>query len=189
MNVVLIGMAGSGKSFIGRKLAARLDYGFVDTDDLIRQKTGETPFQQIVDERGDAYFLKVEREAIMGQTFPNRTVISPGGSVVYMDDVMEHLRKDAIVCFLDTPLQTIKARNPEMMKRGIIGLKGGKTLEDVYRERHALYKKYSDMTFHDEADPDKLAERIASAVKGLAMNQRLNPPDIQPQNQMIRRTN
>ncbi|MCK5176932.1 MAG: (d)CMP kinase, partial [Candidatus Aenigmarchaeota archaeon] len=56
MNITLIGMAGVGKSFIGKKLAKKLNYDFIDVDELIEKNTN-LKLQQIIDKFGERYFL------------------------------------------------------------------------------------------------------------------------------------
>ena len=70
MNITLIGMAGAGKSTIGRVLAKRLDYTFIDVDHLITENTG-MPLQTLIDNEGDSALIRFEEEAILklGQAF------------------------------------------------------------------------------------------------------------------------
>ena len=64
MNITLIGMAGAGKSTIGRALAKSLDYTFIDVDRLITEKTG-MPLQALIDKHGDSALIRFEEEAIL----------------------------------------------------------------------------------------------------------------------------
>jgi len=151
MNITLIGMAGSGKSAVGRALAKRLKYGFVDTDDLIELKSG-MQLQQILDTLGRDEFIKTEELAIlelckygMGTDNRNYHVIATGGSVIYSEKAMDFLKRNSIVVFLNAPLSILKKRLRNMDSRGIVGLKD-KGLDELFNERLALYKKYSDIT-------------------------------------------
>ncbi|MDD3873186.1 MAG: shikimate kinase, partial [Methanosarcina sp.] len=80
MNITLIGMAGAGKSTIGRVLAKQLDYTFIDVDRLIKENTG-MPLQALIDMQGDLALIKFEEEAILRLNQVDSCVISPGGSV------------------------------------------------------------------------------------------------------------
>ena len=79
-NIVLIGMPGTGKSTVGKALADRLGYDFVDTDDLIVQTTGKT-LPEILRQDGLEAFYEIENKV---GTDLNRThtVIATGGSMV-----------------------------------------------------------------------------------------------------------
>ena len=80
-SIVLIGMPGTGKSTVGQALAARLDYGFVDVDDLIVEAAGKT-LPDILRQDGLETFYKIENQ--VGRELEwTHTVIATGGSVVY----------------------------------------------------------------------------------------------------------
>ncbi|HET8686365.1 MAG TPA: shikimate kinase [Methanosarcina sp.] len=142
MNITLIGMAGAGKSTIGRVLAKRLGYTFIDVDYLIRENTG-MPLQTLIDKEGDSAFIRFEEEAILRLGQVDRCVISPGGSVVYSEKSMEHLKKISKIIFLDTAFRSIARRLPNARKRGIVGLRD-RSLKELFEERMVLYQKYAD---------------------------------------------
>ena len=89
-NIVLIGMPASGKSTIGVLLAKRLGYSFVDADLVIQEQQGKL-LKEIIAERGQEGFLLVEEE-VNAALQVQRSVISPGGSVIYGKRAMEHLK-------------------------------------------------------------------------------------------------
>ena len=82
MNITLIGMAGVGKSVTGKELAKRLDYGFIDIDEIIEKKAN-LKLQQIIDDLGDDKFLAIEERTVLGLDKLENCIISPGGSVIY----------------------------------------------------------------------------------------------------------
>ena len=81
-NIIFIGMPAVGKSTVGVVIAKRLGYRFVDTDILIQESEGKL-LKDIIADVGPDGFLKVE-DQVNAQVKAERTVISPGGSVVYM---------------------------------------------------------------------------------------------------------
>lgn len=141
-NIVLIGMPGAGKSTIGVVLAKALKKKFVDTDLLIQDKTGRA-LQEILDTEGTATFRKIEEEIIISHQFQN-TVIATGGSVVLSRKAMAHLKKDAIIVYLNVSLTEIERRLVNITTRGIV-LEKGQTLSAVYDRRVPLYEKYADI--------------------------------------------
>lgn len=144
MNITLIGMAGAGKSTIGRVLAKRLDYTFIDVDHLIMKNTG-MPLQALIDKKGDAALIRFEEEAVLRLGQVDRCVISPGGSVVYSEKAMEHLKNISKIIFLDVAFRSISRRLPNARKRGIVGLRD-RSLNELFEERIILYKKYADFS-------------------------------------------
>ncbi|WP_095645754.1 shikimate kinase [Methanosarcina spelaei] len=144
MNITLIGMAGAGKSTIGRALAKHLGYTFIDVDHLIREKTG-MPLQTLIDKEGDLAFIRFEEEAILRIEQVDRSVISSGGSVIYSEKAMTHLKTISKIIFLDTAFRSIAKRLPNARKRGIVGLRD-RSLKELFEERVVLYHKYADFS-------------------------------------------
>lgn len=144
MNITLIGMAGAGKSTIGRVLAKRLEYTFIDVDRLITEKAG-VPLQVLIDKQGDSSFVKLEEEAILNLGQVEKCVISPGGSVVYSEKSMQHLKNISKIIFLDAPFRSIVKRIPNARKRGIVGLRD-RSLRELFEERRILYQQYADFS-------------------------------------------
>ncbi len=141
-NIILIGMPSSGKSTQGRMLAARLKYDFIDTDDVIREQNG-CELRDIIREEGLDGFKQREEDAICSVNC-TRTVIATGGSVVYSERAMEHLRSIGRIVYLAVDYDTIARRIGDTKKRGVV-IADGMTLRDLYDERTALYEKYADV--------------------------------------------
>lgn len=144
MNITLIGMAGAGKSTIGKALAKRLNYTFIDVDGLITQRAGMS-LQALIDKQGDSAFIRFEEEAVLGLEQLDNCVISPGGSVVYSKKAMSHLKNISKIIFLDAPFRSIVRRIPNARKRGIVGLRD-RSLKELFEERLILYNKYADFS-------------------------------------------
>ncbi len=157
-NIILTGMPGSGKSTVGVILAKELCMDFVDTDVLIQLGEGMA-LQDVYDRYGADGFLDVEERYVGGLTV-SRTVIAPGGSVVLNDSLMENLKASGIVVFLDVPIGVITPRI-DLLSRGTVR-KPGETLEDVWRVREPLYRRYADITVECGAmDQREIARSIA----------------------------
>lgn len=77
------------------------------------------------------------------------TVIATGGSVVYCDEAMEHLRSIGKVVYLKLSLKAVSRRLGNLKGRGVL-LKDGQTLQDLYEERTPLYEKYADIVVDEE---------------------------------------
>ncbi len=143
MNVVLIGMPGCGKSTVGVLLAKALLYQFVDTDLLIQNACGKS-LCAILDEQGLDGFKAVENR-VLSELECNNTVIATGGSAVYGEDAMAHLKQNATVVYLRITPEEAEVRIHNITTRGI-AMPVGYTLEQLYEERAPLYERYADVT-------------------------------------------
>ncbi len=140
--IVLIGMAGVGKSTIGMALAQAFGFGFLDVDDYIFQKDGKR-IQEVIDAGGEEAFLRLEKRRMYEVQLP-RMVVAPGGSIIYHPDLMSYLKENAVLVYLDDSFANIEAKLTGGLDRGIVGLRH-KTLRQIYEERRPLYFKYADV--------------------------------------------
>ena len=142
-NIVLIGMPGCGKSTVGVILAKTIGAEFVDTDLVIQKREGRL-LQQILDTRGVKAFLEAEEAAVRSLAC-HQTVIATGGSVVYSEAAMEHLRRDGTIIYLQLAYEEMMRRLDNITTRGIV-IPEGSTMRDVFDQRSGLYERYADVT-------------------------------------------
>ncbi|WP_440952125.1 shikimate kinase [Methanococcoides sp. FTZ1] len=159
MNITLIGMSGAGKTTIGKLLSKKLGYGFVDIDDLIKKRIG-TDLQSFIDSSGEDAFLQIEGEIVIDLIPPGNCIIATGGSVVYSEDAMKHLKNISTVVYIDAPFDRI-FRRIDPLKRGVIGFKE-KSLKELYQERKVLYERYMDV--HVKVKKGERKESIADRI-------------------------
>ena len=143
MVITFIGMPGSGKSCMGRAMAGKLKMKLIDSDKLIEKRCGKK-LQELIDELGVDEFRRIEEETLLSITGDN-LIISTGGSAVYSEAGMRHLKELGKVFYLFCSYETVRKRIGDFSKRGIV-LKPGQTIADLYNERAPLYKKYADVT-------------------------------------------
>lgn len=162
-NIILIGMPGSGKSTCGVVAAKLLLKNFFDTDLLIQNREGRR-LQQIIDEKGLDYFARAEEEAVLSLDIAG-TVIATGGSVVYSSAAMEHLRRMGKVIYLHLEYETMCRRIQNLDSRGVV-LQAGYTLQDMYKERLPLYRRYADAVIKcDNNTVEQTAQQIARCAR------------------------
>lgn len=162
-NIVLIGMPGSGKSTIGVVLAKTLASYFVDTD-LIIQVQQKNTLQRLIDDDGLDKFRVYEEDALL-TVDGSDTVIATGGSAIFCEKGMAHLKENGICVYLDLPLCDLKKRLANIKTRGI-AMGKGKTIDDVYEERLPYYEKYADITVQCAGKTvEEIVEIIAKAVE------------------------
>ena len=146
-NITLIGMPSAGKSTIGVLLAKRLGYSFIDADILIQETEGRL-LKDIIAQEGMDGFLAVENRVNAGIK-ASRSVIAPGGSVIYGREAMEHLKEISTVVYLKMSYEELERRVGNVVDRAV-ALKEGMTLRDLYEERTAYYERYADLTIDEE---------------------------------------
>ncbi len=107
--IVLIGLSGVGKSTVGKALAERLDWAFLDTDDLVAEQEGRTP-AQIIDTDGEPAFRAIEERVVAEAAMREPAVISTGGGAFLSAKNRRALGERGFICFLDATSSAIAAR-------------------------------------------------------------------------------
>ena len=141
-NIILTGMPSCGKSTLGRLLAKELGYDFLDTDDVIIQQNG-CPLKDILDNQGLDGFIRAEEAAVCSVNVEN-TVIATGGSVVYSEKTMAHLKSLGRIVYICLDYKEVERRLGDLHERGV-AIAPGKTLQDLFDERTPLYNKYANL--------------------------------------------
>lgn len=158
-NIVLIGMPAAGKSTIGVLLAKSLGFEFIDTDIIIQRQTGRL-LQDIIDSDGLDAFCIAEERAILSVSETQNAVIATGGSAVYSREAMLHLKKNGSVYYLSLPSEELLPRLRNIKTRGI-AMRPGQSVDDVFKNRKALYEEYGDI---EVSCLGKAAEEIVTEI-------------------------
>lgn len=160
--IILIGMAGAGKSTVAKALATHIDWALADTDHIIEAKYG-TILQNITDATTKDEFLDIEATCIK-ETFLSKTIVATGGSVVYRPEAMEHLANLGTIVHIKVGLDVVLKRISMNPNRGL-AIAEGQTVEDLFYEREALYTKYAQYVLEaDGLDPTQCAQTILENV-------------------------
>jgi len=163
-NLILIGMAGAGKSTVGVILAKQTSRDYVDTDVLIQTSQGRT-LQEIVDRDGYAGLCRIEEGILLGLSVHNH-VIATGGSAVYSDSAMDYLKSCGIAIFLDVDLDTLESRIHDFGTRGL-AKRPDQSFAELFEERLILYTKYADITIKCAGlSQEEVCGRIIEKVEG-----------------------
>lgn len=141
-SLILVGMPGAGKSTVGVLLAKELAMDFVDTDLLIQAREGKA-LQDILHASDYQQLREVEERTLLSQSFEAQ-VVATGGSAVYSEAAMRHLRRFGRVVYLHVPLDVLRQRLHNYADRGV-ARRPGQTLEELYEERCPLYERYADL--------------------------------------------
>ena len=165
-NVTLIGMPGAGKSTVGVVLAKVLGYRFLDSDLEIQEQTGKL-LHELITELGDEGFLRLEEQVNAGLR-ADRSVIATGGSAVYGEAAMVHLREISTVVYLKLSCESLKERLGDLHERGVV-LKPGQTLRDLMEIRTPLYERYAHVTI--EAEGRDIRQIVGAITDALQNNE------------------
>ncbi|MDO5117001.1 MAG: shikimate kinase [Eggerthellaceae bacterium] len=163
-NVILIGMPGAGKSTLGIVLAKIMNKSFIDADLIIQNQCDKT-LQKIIDSLGPDGFIEVENQ-ILSEITAENTVIATGGSAVYSEAAMNHLKTIGIVVYLKISYETLVKRLSDFSERGVV-LKGGvgMSMRELYDERRPLYEKYAELTIDvNDLSITAAARKVADAL-------------------------
>lgn len=136
--IYLVGMPGSGKTTLGKLLAGKTDYRFIDLDALIAERE-QMSVADIFAQRGEDYFRRKEREALQ-TTFPMRhIVVATGGGTPCFFDNMEQINANGLAVFIDVPLWLIARRiEPRQQERPLLA---ALSTEHVLEKLTTLYQK------------------------------------------------
>ena len=154
-------MPGAGKSTIGVVLAKNMGMAFVDSDLVIQEQEGK--LHDLIQEYGLDGFLAIEGR-VNASLHPKTAVIATGGSAVYHEQAMDHLRSIATICYLKLSYEGIRERLGDLAERGVV-LREGETLRELYDERVPLYEKYANLTI--ECENKNIREIVMELAKRL----------------------
>ena len=157
-HISFIGMAGCGKTTIGKALSIELSLSYVDTDRLIENQFKQS-LEDIKQSNGYKFVRKAEEEIILGLK-NNIEIISTGGSAVYSESAMSHLQSFSKIIYISTPLSVIKERIGDGQGRGFAA-PNEMSIEDVFYEREPLYNKWADKTVDGSLAKDQLIQIIS----------------------------
>ena len=165
-NILLIGFMGTGKSSVGRILARKLGYRFVDTDRLVSDLAGmEIP--EIFRLHGEPHFRQLEHEVLESLAGLSRQVISTGGGIVLREDNRTLLQKCGFVAALTASEPVLFDRVSRNSNRPLLRTENPReTIREMLAQRRALYEGTAQLTVDTtHLTTDAVAERIADAAR------------------------
>ena len=140
-NLALTGMMGVGKSTIGKNLAKKLKYNFIDVDKLIEKKEGLS-INLIFKNKGESYFRKIENETTLNELKKNNSVISLGGGAFLNNAIRRNSKKYSISFWLDVPIEKLIGRLSKSSQRPLLYKKNiSETVKKIYFERKKIYNE------------------------------------------------
>ncbi len=154
-NIVLIGMAGCGKSTVGRVLAERLNKALVDTDDLVEQAENKS-IPEIFSQKSEEYFRQCETEAVKTAGKGKAQIIATGGGVVTKPENYKPLKQNGILIFIN--------RDPDLLPANGRPLSQIHGVKALYEKRMPLYRRFADIEIDGNGTVEEVAERIVQEI-------------------------
>ena len=136
-NIVLVGMPGSGKTTLGKKLAKKMNRNFYDTDVVITEKEGTTP-AEIIRTKGEQAFRDIESAVCRELASEQGVIIATGGGAVLRKENVFNLKKNGLLFFIDRPLEAIKPTDDRPLSSS------EDKLRQVYEYRYPIYTREAD---------------------------------------------
>ena len=170
MNIVLIGMRGSGKTAVGKLLARRLGKQFIEMDELIVQRLGQS-IPEIVSRYGWEKFRDVEEEIAREVARWDNVVNATGGGVVTREENIRELKKKGKFVWLKASVDTLLKRiGNDQSRPSLTGKSQREDMETVLADRSPIYQRVADFIIDTEG---KMPEEIAEVIAKLYSEQEL----------------
>ena len=175
-SIILVGMMGSGKSSIGRRLALALDLPFIDADAEIEQAAGMT-IEEIFGTRGEPYFREGEERVIRRLLQHGPQVLSTGGGAVVSAQTRAAIKQGGISIWLDAPADLLLQRVLRRDNRPLLKTGDPKAiLERLLAERKPYYAeadiKYDSRDAPHDVAVDEILALVSSYLAGKEQQKR-----------------
>lgn len=156
LNIVIIGMPGSGKTAVSTMLAERLGRKILDTDTIVSEKAGMT-IPEIFAAQGEAGFRKLETEATAEVGKLSGNIISTGGGVVTVADNYELLHQNGVIVWIE--------RDTNKLARDGRPISLSSDLNELYAARLPLYERFADIKADNNGDINDTVNAIMEMIK------------------------
>lgn len=159
-NIILTGFMGTGKSTLGRLLAEQLDYDFIDTDNLIEARIGQS-IAELFKEQGEAAFRKLEENLVQELALQQGLVISTGGGLVLNPKNVDVFKQSGqIICLTATPVEILERVSAQQHTRPLLQEKDPLSkIKELLAQRSPVYSQFQQLSTSGKA-PQELITRL-----------------------------
>lgn len=167
MNIVLAGFMGTGKTVVGRFLAAGLNMRFIDIDECI-VRSEHRSISKIFKQEGEPYFRKIEKKTVNKISRLNNSVISTGGGVMLDEDNVSALRRNGVIISLEaSPWELLKRVKVTKSRPLLSGKSLKKTISTILRNRAPYYKKADIAIKTNGLSVDEVVRKVVDSLNEL----------------------
>lgn len=161
-NFILTGLSGCGKTTLGQRLAEKLGFKFVDTDELVQIQTGRK-IADIFAKDGEEAFRQMENRVVLEVASENGQIISTGGGVVLREDNLLALAENGLIIFINKSPALIAA-TVDVSNRPLLQ-EGAEQIFKLYNQRIDLYQKYADFEVANDGGPQEALQVLAELAQ------------------------
>ena len=159
-NLTLTGMMGVGKSTIGKNLAKKLNYEFVDVDKLIEAQEGLS-INSIFKNKSESYFRKIENDISLSELKKESVVISLGGGAFLNNSIRKIAKKLSVSFWLDVPIEELIKRLKKNKQRPLLFNKNlDETVKKIYFDRKKIYSEADFKIRCNSLKSDQIVKKI-----------------------------
>ncbi len=164
LNLYLVGMMGVGKTTIGKVLAEKFHYRFVDTDDVIVQATGKS-INEIFRQDGEAAFRSVEKNVLAQVSTYTQMVVATGGGIVMYQENWSYMHYGLII-WLDAPVELLIQRLAEDTSRPLLQDTNPEAkLRSLLQQRQPMYAQADlHIPISSQETPTQIADKILTQI-------------------------
>ncbi|MBU1887784.1 MAG: shikimate kinase [Candidatus Omnitrophica bacterium] len=162
-NIVLVGFMGTGKTAVGRILAAKLGREFIEMDEMIEAKEGRS-IREIF-EKGEDYFRILEMDTAGKVSQEKGVIISTGGGAVVNDKNFQNFKKNGLIICLEASPKVILKRTKDLVSRPLLNVPDPeKKIEELLKKRDPYYKRADFCIDTDTLSAEEVADKIIKWV-------------------------
>jgi shikimate kinase len=174
MKIYLVGFMGSGKTTVGRELAARIDAPFFDLDELV-EAAERMSIKEIFAQSGEAYFRKRERDILRSTKHLDAAVIATGGGTFTFDENIQFIQSEGMSIYLSAPYTLLRSRIGNKDKRPLF--RDDLSTHELFANRIRYYRM-SDLTIEIREDetPAEIVERLMLELPKSVLDAARNSP-------------
>ena len=163
-NIYLVGFMATGKTFVGRGLAKKLNKEFFDLDDLIEQRENMC-IVDIFSQKGELYFRKIEKELIREMSQKKDLVIGCGGGAIVNEENLANLRKSGLIICLKAEIDTILDRSKDTEQRPLLNVEDPRNrISELLEKREPFYNQADHIIDTTKLEIKEVVDRIISIV-------------------------
>ena len=153
---------GVGKTTIGKNLAKKLKYNFIDVDKIIEAKEGLS-INLIFKNKSESYFRKIENEITLSELKKNNSVISLGGGAFLNKTIRKNTKKYSTSFWIDVPIYNLIKRLEKSRQRPLLYKKNmAETVKKIYFDRKKIYNEADYRIKCNSLKPNEVVSKIIS---------------------------